>query len=298
MSDGIRFSVIIPLFNKEASIERTLKSLQNQRLKPFEVLVVDNGSTDQGPELVRKFVMAGLQLLQQPVKGVSAARNLGIEKAKGEYLCFLDADDSWEPDFLSRIAQLIAEFPDCGWYATNYVFRHGQVDRSPLHPGLENFSYGKLSSYFDLVSRGDMLATASSVCIPAQVFESVVAFPLGETIGEDQDVWARIALKYPVALYNQALAVYYQDAPNMATQQATLGTVWPFILRLYALGEEASPTVKQSLYNYLARQLVGQASQLVVAGRFREARKLLAHELAKREGRRYYYWLLRAYCHI
>ena len=295
MGEPVAFSVIIPLHNKSGSIVRCLNSVRAQTYMPLEVLVVDNNSTDGGAELVRAYGWDCVRVLQEPAQGVSQARNAGIAAAKGTHLAFLDADDYWLPFFLERMADLAAQFPRAGWYAGGYVFRTKRGDRKPEHPGLEGFRAGLLPSYFGVVAQGDMVATASSVCIPRAIFEVVAPFAEGEKIGEDQDLWARIALRFPVAFDPELMAIYDQEGENMATKTAVARELWPFIGRLAKIAEGLQGEERRLLELYLSRQLVGQASQLVLAGAFEEARRLLRHGLAGRSGWRYRYWLVRAY---
>ncbi|MDE6046764.1 MAG: glycosyltransferase family 2 protein, partial [Alistipes sp.] len=123
MSDS-SISVIIPLYNKEREIAGTLRSVLAQTLRPKEIVVVDDGSTDRSAEVVET-VAAGegggaIRLVRQSNAGVSVARNRGAAEAQGEYVAFLDADDEWESGFLAEIAALIREFPGCGIYSTAF----------------------------------------------------------------------------------------------------------------------------------------------------------------------------------
>ena len=114
------FSVIIPLYNKEAEVAATLRSALEQSLRPLEVIVVDDGSTDRSAEVVVSFRSPLIRLIRQPNAGVSAARNRAIAEARGEYVALLDADDRWRPGFLAEIAAMIERWPDCGLYATAF----------------------------------------------------------------------------------------------------------------------------------------------------------------------------------
>jgi glycosyltransferase involved in cell wall biosynthesis len=295
MSESVAFSVIIPLHNKVGSIVHCLNSVRAQTVQPFEVLVIDNNSSDGGADLARAYDWDRVRVLEEHSQGVSQARNAGIAAAKGSHLAFLDADDYWLPAFLERMAALVLRFPEAGWYAGGYVFRTKSGDRRPMHPGLEGFEAGLLPSYFGVVAFGDMIATASSVCIPRALFEVVAPFAEGEKIGEDQDLWARIALGYPVAFDPELMAIYDQEGENMATKTAVARELWPFIGRLAKIAEGLQGEERRLLELYLSRQLVGQASQLVLAGAFGEAQRLLGHRLAGRSGWRYRYWLVRAY---
>ena len=116
------FSVVIPLYNKEALIEQTVERVLLQTYQDFEVIVVDDGSTDKGVEVVKEFDDKRIRIIQQENQGVSAARNKGIEESQGEYIAFLDADDKWETDYLETQHCLIKKYPKCSVYATNYKF--------------------------------------------------------------------------------------------------------------------------------------------------------------------------------
>lgn len=294
----IRFSVVIPLYNKAATIGRSLESILQQEVPAHEIIVVNNGSTDDSADRVKAFQDSRISLIEQANMGVSAARNAGIKAATGSHIALLDADDAWAPGFLAAMQALIQKHPDAGWYAGGYAFRFVDVDKAPLHPGLENFGAGLLPNYFDVVRRGDMVATASSVVLPQTVLQNVGGFAVGERIGEDQDLWARIALAYPVAFDSSVLAYYYQDGIDMATKAKAESKEWPFIARLEKAGRNLPIEQQKTLYQYLSRQLVGQASQLVLAREFDAAQKLLSRPLAKISGLRWAYWQIRNYLHL
>jgi glycosyltransferase involved in cell wall biosynthesis len=294
MYNTIRFSVIIPLYNKEATLLRTLESVAAQKTVAFEILVVDNGSTDTGPALATAFG-APVRLLQISDRGVSQARNAGINAAQGDFMVFLDADDSWEPDFLTTLQALINDFPEAGWYAIGYAFKWENRLKAPQQPLPKNFSRGYLPNYFELVTKGDMVATASSVAIDAKVCQSMGGFAVGERIGEDQDLWARIALQYPVAFDKKVCAYYHQDALNMATRSEVQTQAWPFIKRIAQQAAALQHPQLEAVYDYLGRHLVGQASQLVLAKNYKAAQHLLQDPLAQRQGMRFFFWKLRAW---
>lgn len=294
----VQFSVVIPLYNKTATILRSIESVLQQSLAAHEIIVVDNGSTDDGAGLVSAQKDARIRLIQQSNQGVSAARNAGIAAATGTHIALLDADDAWAPGFLSAIQALIAAHPEAGWYAGGYAFRFPEGDKAPSHPTLESFTAGLLPDYFAVVSQGDMVATASSVVLPSHVLQQVGGFAVGERIGEDQDLWARIALQFPVAFDPTVLAYYYQDGPDMATKARVETQEWPFIGRLEKAGRHLPFERQKTLYQYLSRQLVGQASQLVLAKEFDAAQKLLGKPLAKIAGMRWAYWQVRNYLHL
>lgn len=116
----MRFSVVVPLYNKENCIRMTLESVKKQSFKDYEVIVVDDGSTDRSLEEARKIKSENITIIHQQNQGVSVARNTGILHAQGQYIAFLDADDEWEPDYLKTIDHLIEKYPESDMYVTAY----------------------------------------------------------------------------------------------------------------------------------------------------------------------------------
>ena len=108
-----RVSVIIPMFNAVRTVEQAIESVRAQTFRDFEIVVVDDGSTDGGIEIVRRRHDGAIKILEQKNRGPSAARNLGIANSSGEYLAFLDADDWWKPQFLTRMVAALDRDPPC-----------------------------------------------------------------------------------------------------------------------------------------------------------------------------------------
>ena len=138
------FSVIIPLYNKEAEVAATLRSALEQSLRPLEVIVVDDGSTDGSADIVAAFRSPLVRLIRQPNAGVSAARNRAIAEARGEYVAMLDADDLWRTGFLAEIAAMIERWPGCGLYATAFDIVSGEG----LVPGRTPDERGPVDDFF------------------------------------------------------------------------------------------------------------------------------------------------------
>ena len=211
----MKYSVVVPLYNKEEYVEKTLMSLFAQTIGDYEVIVVDDGSTDNSYAVACRFAeeQAQCRVLRQDNAGVAAARNKGAQLADGEYLCFLDADDWWEPTFLEGIEELTTTCPDAGMYATGYyLVKNGRRRVAPIGVD-EGFRSGYINYCQTYARTLCMPVTSSSVAIPRQVFHDFGGFKSGILLGEDFDLWIRIALKYPVALINRPLANYFQDIP-------------------------------------------------------------------------------------
>lgn len=217
----IKFSVIIPLYNKEPHVKRALDSVINQTVQDFEIIVVNDGSTDKSADVVKTFSDARIRLINQKNAGVSVARNRGINEAKSELITFLDADDEWMPDYLETILRLREKYPCAGLYATSLktefidnVLMDKDEELRKLIP-----DEGLILNFFKVnlkdISHKDIFYT-SSVTVPKKIFLELGGFQTGFWWGEDIDMWGRIALKHPFVYSSQVCAVYYQNVVNSA----------------------------------------------------------------------------------
>ena len=211
------FSVVIPLYNKQNYIEETLESVFNQTFENFEIIIVNDGSTDNSAKVLESIEDKRIRVINQENAGVSVARNNGIKEAKTEYICFLDADDLWQPEFLEIIYKLIDDYKDLGLYSTSYQLINEVKNYRDINlQGIPNENYrGILPNYFESVALGDNIVWTSATCIPKKVFEdNNIWFPPGEKYGEDQYVWARVAMKYDIAFDSKVCAYYNIGSEN------------------------------------------------------------------------------------
>lgn len=211
----MRFSVIIPLFNKAPYVAKAIESVLAQTFSGYELIVVDDGSKDNSAEIASQTIAShsNCRVLAQVNAGVSVARNNGVAASTGDYLCFLDADDWWEPDFLEEMSKLIVDFPGAGIYGTNYTIvnetkRKTRVADIGVEKGFEEGCINYCKAYAKTMY---MPLWTGAVCIPRRVFDEMNGFPKGIKLGEDFLLWIRIALKYEVAFLNKPLAYYNQD---------------------------------------------------------------------------------------
>ena len=202
------FSIVIPLYNKAIYIENTLKNVLNQTFKDYEIIIINDGSTDNSEIKVLEFNDSRIQLFNQKNQGASVARNLGIEKANSDYIAFLDADDYWFPNHLETLKKLINDFPQAGLYASRYIFKVSEKKKI-LNSFLgitENFS-GIVPDFFysSLVNR---IALTSAVVVPKRVFDKTGFFNIDISSGQDLDLWIRIAVLFPVAITGNITVEY------------------------------------------------------------------------------------------
>ena len=203
-------SIVIPLYNKEQSITSTLQTVLKQTFQDFEIVIVDDGSTDHSVEEVNKVVDPRIRLIQQPNAGVSSARNRGIEEAKGEYIAFLDADDEWKPEYLETQYNLTQQYLDCSVFACNYEFRdiQGNVRSTIIRKLPFTGEYGVLSNYFEVASCSHPPLWTSAVMVKKDAIRSVGGFPVGIKSGEDLLTWARLACRYIIAFARTSHVIY------------------------------------------------------------------------------------------
>ncbi len=222
-------SVVIPLYNKEKSIKSTIESVLAQTYKDFELIVVDDGSTDGSADVVKCFDDKRIRLISKKNGGVSSARNEGIKNAQSEYVSFLDADDIWDENYLENVNQLIHDFPNAGIWGVNCGFetadgRHIKLNDLPM-----DFR-GYLSNPWH---RGQVYCTSGSSSSKTAL-NAIGGFDERLVYGEDIDVWFRLILEYGGAFYNKCLAYYRQDAENrLMKQNIALDKLYIFYFEKY-----------------------------------------------------------------
>lgn len=211
----MKFSVIIPLYNKAPYVAKAIESVLAQTYTDYELVIMDDGSKDNSFEIAQKVIeeKAHCHLFQQQNAGVSMARNNAVALSQGEYLCFLDADDWWEPTFLEEMNKLVADYPDAGIYGTSYTY----VNETKRKTGVadigveEGFVKGYINYCQVYAKTLAMPLWTGAVCVPRKVFDEMKGFPKSIKLGEDFLLWIRIALKYKVAFLNKPLSFYNQD---------------------------------------------------------------------------------------
>lgn len=270
------FSVIMPLYNKAPYVRKGVMSVVGQTCGNWELTVVDDGSTDGGGDIVSAIADPRIRLVRQENAGVGAARNRGVAESTSPYICFLDADDWWEPTFLEEMAYLIERRPDAGIYGTSYwIVKNGRKRLAPI--GVEEgFTEGEIN-YCQVYARTlCMPLTSITVCIPRRVFDETGGFPLGITLGEDFLLWLRIAINHKTVLLNKPLANYNQDVD--VAHRGTHHLHPPEKNMLWHLGEyepleKSNPDYKQlidnlrtySLMNYLLDRRYRSAARAELA---------------------------------
>lgn len=247
-------SVVIPNYNYAPYLRETIDSVLSQSYAPIEVVVVDDGSTDNSLEVLRAYGRS-IKVIQQRNQGVSAARNLGVQESSGEYVAFLDADDVWLP---TKVEKQVARFQsdaDLGLVHVGLqeVSLQGDVLRTRLE-GLE----GWVSHELLLLSRAVVLGAGSGAMIPREVFREVGGCDSRLSTSADWDLCYRISRRYRVGFVPEVLFKYRMHSSNMHGNIRVMEHDMLLAFeKAFASGSEEVQQIRNLCYSNLHRTLSG-----------------------------------------
>lgn len=292
MVSAASISVVVPLFNKGNCIGRAIRSVLDQTVPCKEILVVDDGSTDGGHRVVEGIEDRRIRLFRQENQGPSAARNKGIEEARGELVAFLDADDEWKPWFLESILNLWATYAEAGAYATAYEIR--EPDGSVRIPSFREIPpapwEGIIPNFFRSAIRNRPVWT-SAVVIRREVFDTIGRFVLCRGVGEDAELWGRIALRYPIAFSWRIGAVYHMEAENRRWGFMVTNVFASDCFERAMRNQKVPAHILPDVREFLAHKKLVAASRYVVTGQSKIARSILKNCKTRRFlGRKLWWW--------
>jgi glycosyltransferase involved in cell wall biosynthesis len=200
-------SVIIPTFNRAQFLERAVASVIDQSYPYIEIIIVDDGSTDETPSLVRA-LDRDIHYVATPHRGVSAARNRGMVDARGEWIAFLDSDDYWLTSKIEKqLHYLHTVFPDDDAHERYLICHTDEIwmrNGKRINQGKKHVKY---AGWFFKPSLNLCLISPSAVIIHRRIFDSVGYFDESFEFVEDYDLWLRITAHYPVGYLNERLTV-------------------------------------------------------------------------------------------
>ncbi|MEO0192156.1 MAG: glycosyltransferase family 2 protein, partial [candidate division WOR-3 bacterium] len=263
-------SVIISLYNKGRLVSRAIESILSQGFQDFEIIVVDDCSTDEGPDEVRKFSDPRIRLLRtERNSGPSIARDAGIRVSAGTLIAFLDADDEWKPRFLERCLGFLRNYPEAGFVATGY-----EIHRKKSHIRVVVDVAEGIVNPFALWEKVSFAGT-SAIMMRKEAYFETGGFDCSLAVGEDINLWVRMAMRSPVGYIPEALAIYHQEHPGRLSARWFLGKPKPWIF-----SEEFMPVPeefrKNPLYESFLRLRALDAERYLRTwlsfGRFRYAR--------------------------
>lgn len=222
------FTVILPLYNKEKFVENTLKSILNQTFTDYEVLIVNDCSTDESVEIIKPFLSESIKLLEHSVnKGLSGSRNTGIKKAEANYITFLDADDLWKPTFLETIYQLITNFPEAKIFGTNYEEVYSNKIATPTNFPVETALKNSQIMDFFKYNLGQGIYNHGSVCFHKSVYEKAGLYDETIDFAEDIDFNIRANYYFKLAYSNTIEMQYFMETGAQLTRSSILNKRLP-----------------------------------------------------------------------
>lgn len=272
----MRFSVVIPLYNKEHYIVNTIQSVLNQTYQDYELIVVDDGSKDNSYEVAKSVQSERINLIHQENQGVAVARNTGVVNAKGEYVAFLDADDCWYPNYLQVLSDLIDKFPESDIFVSAYRIVMGN-EKYHFSAHLSD-EPTLLPSYWVTFKNAYDIVWTSATAIRKTAIEKAGMFTPGEKIGQDLDLWARVARNNPLVAYSPEVCVdYNRDAEQNARTRVKIAHPKAF---LSVLTEEMASSRwteedKKWMENKYNKKMIVYVFTSIIAGERKQARSVL-----------------------
>lgn len=213
------FSVIIPLFNKEQHIRDTVHSVLQQTFEDFELIIINDGSTDQSLEIAKTIKDDRIKIYVQKNSGVSKARNFGIEKAVSAHIALLDADDTWQTNHLEEHWKSIKKFPDAGLYCNAYTLKLTEkASYKATYSFSENKNIRLLHDYFS-ASMIHPIAMTNTVVFKKENFITLNKFNINLSRSEDIDLWIRFALNYKVVFNPTVTCSYNKTIANSLSKK-------------------------------------------------------------------------------
>lgn len=272
------FSVIMPLYNKQDTVIESIQSILAQTVRDFEIIVVDDGSSDDSAARAESVSDPRVSVLRKKNGGVSAARNYGVVRAKGDYICFLDADDLWLPNHLEALQELISAVPDAGLYAT--CFRQESIDGSIYSPDLGNKYILEFDNVFNTELEQRSVLNTNSICMQHSIFVDAGGFVEGERIGEDTSLWYRVAAFYKVAIINVVTTVYRLEYSGAISVNGSMNREWSF-LQFYEESIKDSTVIDSEKKQTIARFINRYRHSLVRHDLLDGKRKAAAEDFKK-----------------
>lgn len=271
-----KFSVVIPLYNKAPYILTTVQSVLQQQYEDFELIVVDDGSTDQGVEQLSEIKDPRMTIIQKENQGVSVARNTGIMAAKSEFVAFLDADDRWCPDYLMQIDRLTQKYTQADIFVTAYNI---QMSSNVTHySNAEDAETSGIRNYWLTLKNGYDFVWTSATVIRKKAILDAGCFKPGERIGQDLDLWARVAQNNPLVAYTDKRCVNYnRNAENNARTRVKVAYAQAFIhdLKMELQNEMRTAEEKKCIALKLRKKLIVYIFTLNLSGDSSGARKAI-----------------------
>lgn len=259
----VKVSIIIPTYNRADLILQTIQSVLTQTFTDYEIIVIDDGSTDNTAEVLRDFIESGKILyIRQENSGESAARNHGLRLAHGEYIAFLDSDDLWLPQKLEAQVSCLDAHPEAGLVQSSFTKFDGSTGKDL---GVRNTTWFSGWIYPEILMHWSDLMAVDAVLIPVKVLKHIGGFGENLSNGEDIDLWRRISRHYPFTAMPEVLTKVRVHSNSTSANKAEASKAFHIYLEK-AFAEDSSLSIgfrKRALanmYAYMAYNQIGSAS--------------------------------------
>ncbi len=291
-----KFTVVIPLYNGREYILRSVTSVLSQSYTNYEIVVVDDGSVDNGGDIMLECEDPRLRLVRQENRGVCVARNRGIAEGKGEYIAFLDADDEWYPNHLETLVSLINEYGEGGIYSTGYRMSY-EVGSSSVEVFVDSGgeSYSVVRDPFRLWCIRQVNNSSNSA-VRKDILHEVGLYKEGEDAGEDLDLWIRICARRPLVISPVVTSIFHQTG---TTGKARFDNLIQYSLPVISAGrflqgeQEGLAINPRSVRKYIRRH-VGDVFWSYISLDVREPLKTALGNSDVKTLAPVYYWLAHA----
>lgn len=267
---NIKFSIIIPVYNKEKYVKKTIESVLNQSYTNYEIIIIDDGSNDSSAKILSSIESKKLQLISKENTGVSDSRNIGIDLSTGDIICFLDADDCWDVEHLTKLHETISSHDTealwgCGAFRVN---RNGSLRSSNCFSSYSN------NAISDLISGLTIWTGTVFVSRMILLKNKELRFNIDYNHGEDREFWYSLSLLYPNYIYNKNSTAIYNLVENSLTDKnkgsddlrfLTFKKRLEFYIENYdADNRFASYLDKQSQVSFLNRMAISKIPKILI----------------------------------
>lgn len=232
------FAVVIPLYNKKEAITRTIQSVLEQTRLPDELLIVDDGSSDGSLDIAKQAVAdanadstLNCKFIAQENAGVSIARNRGADDSTSDYICFLDADDEWLPDYLAELERLALACPQAGVLTLRSAKVNADGTIIPEPSALGDRFFGEVENMLDAYRQGYGVLHTSATTVKREAWErSNGGFPPGAKKSQDMHLWLRLCLKETFAHSSKPLSIWHDDFSGIARRKGVVPSHFSYFL--------------------------------------------------------------------
>lgn len=279
-------SVIITLYNKSPYIKRAIESVQNQTVRDIEIIVVNDGSTDNGPDIVENIEDKRIFLINQKNQGGASAANRGVKESSSKFITFLDADDEWTISHLETLLRLREKFPEAGACTQTYLTcKNGKKFIKNKYKNIPPAPWeGILPNYFKSEIEGTHPVATGVVGIPKDIFLEMSGFDENAYWGTDLNLWAKIAIKHPIAFSWNVGAIYHKDAANRLFSNLQPIRYHPMIIngKKAIKNNEIPSKILPYFKEYIAQKEIQIAARNILAGDMDTAKKMIDEVETKR----------------